>query len=268
LLIGLNKDDERLHDVYHLDLRTNELKMVAKNPGDVVGWSADSDLRVRAAMAATDDGGMELRVRDSADDEWRQFLQWEPDDAMTSSPIGFTHDGKGLYLVDSTGANAAPLYQADIATGTRSKIAGDPDYDVADVLVHPDTHEIQMVAWVRAREEWMVLDDSIRSDIDAVQALNPGDFGIHSRTLDDRTWIVGFMEDDHPVSYHRYDRATGTSTFLFYNRPALATYTLSSMRPISFSSRDGLTIHGYLTLPPGVQGELPLVLLVQFSERR
>jgi len=58
LLIGLNKDDERLHDVYRLDLRTNELKLVAKNPGDVVGWTADSDLRVRAAVAATADGGM------------------------------------------------------------------------------------------------------------------------------------------------------------------------------------------------------------------
>ncbi len=121
LLVGLNKDDERFHDVYHLDLRTNELKLVAKNPGDVVGWSADSDLRVRAAVAATADGGMELRVRDSADGQWRQFLQWKPDDAMTSSPLGFTKDGKALYVIDSTGANAAPLYQIDIETGARSK---------------------------------------------------------------------------------------------------------------------------------------------------
>ena len=262
LLLGLNKDDERLHDVYHLDLRTDELTLVAKNPGDVVGWSADRDLRVRAAIAATVDGGMELRVRDSADGDWQQFLEWKPDDAMTSSPIGFTHDGNGLYVIDSTGANAAPLYQIDIATGTRSRMAGDPDYDVADVLVHPDTHAIQMVAWVRAREEWMVLDESIRSDIDAVRALNPGDFGIHSRTLDDQTWVIEFMEDDRPVSYHRYDRTAGTSTFLFYNRPALAEHALASMQPISFPSRDGLTIHGYLTVPPGVEGELPMVLLV------
>ncbi len=263
LLIGLNKDDERFHDVYRLDLRTNELKLVAKNPGDVVGWTADSDLRVRAAMASTADGGMELRVRGTADDEWRQFLEWKPDDAMTSAPIGFTKNGTALYVVDSTDANAAQLYQIDIESGKRTKIAGDPDYDVADVLIHPDTREIQMVAWVRTHEEWEVFDESIRNDIDAVRALNPGDFGIHSRTLDDSTWIVGFTEDDRPVSYHRYDRATGRSTFLFYNRPALAKYALASMQPISFASRDGLTVHGYLTVPPGFEDQrLPMVLLV------
>jgi len=263
LLLGLNKDDERLHDVYHLDLRTNELKLVAKNPGDVVGWTADSDLRVRAAIAATADGGMELRVRGTADDQWQQFLQWKPDDAMTSSLIGFTKDGAALYVVDSTDTNTAQLYQIDIESGTRSRIAGDSDYDVADVMVHPDTREIQMVAWVRTHEEWEIFDESIRRDIYAVRALNPGDFEIHSRTLDDSTWIARFTEDNLPVWYHRYDRATGRSTFLFYNRPALAEYALASMRPISFASRDGLTVHGYLTAPAGFEGRrLPMVLLV------
>jgi dipeptidyl aminopeptidase/acylaminoacyl peptidase len=120
-----------------------------------------------------------------------------------------------------------------------------------------------MVAWVRTHEEWEVFDESIRNDIDAVRALNPGDFGIHSRTLDDSTWIIGFTEDDRPVSYHRYDRATGRSTFLFYNRPSLAKYALASMQPISFASRDGLTVHGYLTVPPGFEDQrLPMVLLV------
>ena len=67
----MNKEDERLHDVYHLDLTTNELDLVAKNPGDVVGWVADGDFVIRGALATTDDGGTELRVRDGTDDEWR-----------------------------------------------------------------------------------------------------------------------------------------------------------------------------------------------------
>ncbi|HVW32656.1 MAG TPA: S9 family peptidase, partial [Acidimicrobiia bacterium] len=33
LLVGLNKDNPQLHDVYHLDLETGELEMVLKNPG-------------------------------------------------------------------------------------------------------------------------------------------------------------------------------------------------------------------------------------------
>lgn len=56
-LIGMNRDDARYHDVYHLDLRSGDLRQVAKNPGDVVGWVTDLDLKVRAATASTDDGG-------------------------------------------------------------------------------------------------------------------------------------------------------------------------------------------------------------------
>ena len=35
ILLGINKDDVRFHDVYHLNLTTNVLDMVAKNPGNV-----------------------------------------------------------------------------------------------------------------------------------------------------------------------------------------------------------------------------------------
>ena len=263
ILVGLNKDDERFHDVYRLDLRTDALHLIAKNPGDVVGWIADRDLVVRAAVGAIADGAMELRVRDTSDGEWRQLLRWDSDDALTSSPMSFSKDGRFLFIVDSSESNAAQLIRLDLASGNRQVLAHDPEYDVADVLFHPDTYEIQMVAFVRARQEWTILDESIREDIEAVQALNPGDFAVHSRTLDGNTWIAGFTEDDQPVSYHRFDRSTGASTFLFHNRPALAKYSLAFMKPVSYTSRDGLTVHAYLTTPPGLDAvNLPMVLLV------
>src|SRR6185503_2190584 len=53
-LIGLNREDARFHDVYHLDLKSGTLRMVAKNPGDVVGWVVDAEFKVRGATATTD----------------------------------------------------------------------------------------------------------------------------------------------------------------------------------------------------------------------
>ncbi|MHC4159282.1 MAG: TolB family protein, partial [Planctomycetota bacterium] len=41
LLIGMNKEDPKVHDVYHLDLTSGELELVAKNPGNVMSWDAD-----------------------------------------------------------------------------------------------------------------------------------------------------------------------------------------------------------------------------------
>ena len=53
------------------------------------------------------------------------------------------------------------------------------------------------------------------------------------------------------------------STFLFRARPWLDPKTLVEMKPVQFPSRDGLAIHGYLTLPKGVPAEnLPAVMVV------
>jgi dipeptidyl aminopeptidase/acylaminoacyl peptidase len=263
LLVAMNKEDERLHDVYHLDLGSKKLEMVAKNPGNVANWVVDANMVVRGAMASTPEGGFDLLVRDLADAEWRPLLSWDPDDALTSGPVSFTLDGESLYLLDSRGSNAAPLVQFEIASGKTSVIARDNQYDVSDVTLHPDTYEVQLVSFVKARVEHRVLDEAIKPDVKAISQLNAGDFGIYNRTHDDNQWLVGFTQDDRPFSYYAYDRRNKKGTFLFYNRPDLAEYTLAAMQPVAFQARDGFTVHGYLHIPPGgTQQNLPMVLNV------
>jgi dipeptidyl aminopeptidase/acylaminoacyl peptidase len=263
VLVALNKDDERLHDVYHLDLRSNELTLVAKNPGDVTGWVADDALVVRGALATTPDGGSILRLRDTAEGPWRDFIVWSSQDALNSSPLGFTADGQHMHVLDSRDVNATRLLRMDVATGASTVVAEDSRYDVGGVMVHPDSKEMQLVSFVRARREWTVLDSTLAEDVAALERLNPGDFVVVDRTDADDRWVVAFTRDNEPVSYWVYDRATRTGTFLFNTRADLAQYTLAEMRPITFAARDGRTIEGYITLPSGVAPErLPTVLNV------
>jgi dipeptidyl aminopeptidase/acylaminoacyl peptidase len=65
------------------------------------------------------------------------------------------------------------------------------------------------------------------------------------------------------VPYWVSDRATGKARYLFPHRQALTEHTLAPMEPFTYTARDGLEIHGYLTFPPGVQRRgLPAVLVV------
>jgi dipeptidyl aminopeptidase/acylaminoacyl peptidase len=261
LLIAMNRDDERLHDVYHVDLRTGALVQVAKNPGDVSSWLADFGLNVRGAVAATSDGGTMLRVRDDTSGPWRTLVTWGPEDALGSGPVGFTRDGSRLYLLDSRDANTARLVRLDLASGERAVLAEDPRFDVSAVVLHPDTREVQLVGFTRARQEWTVLDRSIEPDVAAIRTLNPGDFAFVDRTHADDTWVVAFTRDTEGVSYWRYDRASRRGRLLFATRPDLSRCTLAEMRPVALTARDGLRVEGYLTLPPGVPPrDLPLVL--------
>lgn len=262
VLLGLNKDNPELHDVYRLDLATGELTKVADNPG-FLGWVPDADLKVRGAMAPQPDGGFAVLVRDDEDADWRPLVTFASDDALGSAALGFTRDGTGMYLVSSVDANTARLVRMDIASGDTQVLAEDPTYDVVGAEIHPVTREPQMVAFMKDRTEWVVLDEQIREDVEAIQKIHDGDFDVVGRDHADATWLVGFDDDDGPVKYYTYDRASRKATFLFDHRPDLAEYELTAMEPFEITARDGMTLRGYLSFPVGVERKrLPAVLNV------
>jgi dipeptidyl aminopeptidase/acylaminoacyl peptidase len=263
LLIAMNKENPQIHDVYHVDLPTGELIRIAQNPGNIVGWVIDAHFKARAGHGARPDGGLDLLVRDNDESEWKTIISWDADNALTSSALGFTKDGQAIYLQDSRGVNAGRLVKLNLANNEVNVIAADPQYDVENVLIHPDTHEIQAVAFNKDRVEWLILDESIRIDFDRIHDIHQGDFSIVGRDDADETWIVAFTVDNGPVPFYAYQRKSQSANFLFDNQPELSHYTLAHMQPISFTARDGLTIHGYLTLPVDKPAsQLPLVLNV------
>ncbi len=263
LLIGMNKENPAVHDVYHLDLTSGELTLIAKNPGNIHQWVADRQFKVRGAVTTLPDGGSELLIREDEHAEWRKLLSWNADDALSSSPVGFTRDGQSLYLEDARDANASRLVRLDLSTNDLSVLIADPHYDIGTVMLHPDSYDVQAVSINKDRNEWTVLDASISKDFEQLRALHPGDFSVISRDDADATWIVAFTADNGPVQFYAYDRKSQHATFLFANQPALDRYTLANMEGVVFTARDGLTVHGYLTLPPGgARAKLPLVLNV------
>jgi dipeptidyl aminopeptidase/acylaminoacyl peptidase len=130
-------------------------------------------------------------------------------------------------------------------------------------VLHPDTRDPQIVAILKDRMTYVVLDPSVQDDLKAIQALHPGDPVFAGRDDPDGTWLVGFTNDTGPVPYFMYDRASRTGRFLFEHQPALSGYELAPMEPFSYQARDGLEIHGYVTFPPGLgRSGLPAVLNV------
>jgi dipeptidyl aminopeptidase/acylaminoacyl peptidase len=76
-------------------------------------------------------------------------------------------------------------------------------------------------------------------------------------------WIVTFDDDRDPGATFLFRRATGGSELLYRSRPWLDPQTLAPMRPVTITSRDGLPLRSYLTLPLDVEPRgLPAVLVV------
>ncbi len=262
VLIGMNKDNPQLHDVYRLELTSGELTKEVENPG-FLGWLADPKLVVRGAFQPLPDGSITALVRDGAGDDWRELMTIPAEDALTTDAVTFSADGQSLLLVSSVGAETARLVRFNLATGEQEVLAEDPEADVSGVRVDPDTREPQIVVVLKDRSEYVVLDPSVADDLAAIRALHHGDPAFVSSDDAEATWLIAFTNDTGPVPYFAYDRASRQGSFLFEHQPALSTYTLAPMVPFSFAARDGLTLHGYVTFPPdGPKSGLPTVLNV------
>ncbi|HEY7199613.1 MAG TPA: S9 family peptidase [Candidatus Dormibacteraeota bacterium] len=259
LLVGLNRRSPELHDIFRLDLPSGELTLIAENSG-YVGMMADHELRVRGAVQATPDGGLVTLVRDDEQAPWRELDRVGLEDALGVGPLGFSADGSSLLMLSSKDANTSRLLRLGL-DGSHQVIFEDAEYDVVGVMTDPDTHEPQMVTVLRDRAQQVVLDQAIAADVERLRALHPGDLSLSGHDHANRTWLAAFTADDGPIAYYLYDRTSGQAQFLFTQRPELERQTLARMEPFSFTARDGLTVHGYLTFPPGLERSgLPAVL--------
>src|SRR5579864_9591604 len=150
VLVGMNRDNPQLHDVYRLDLKTGELAKLIENPG-YVGWLADEDMVVRGAISPLPDGGFDLLVRDSAEDGWRTLLTIPADDVPASHVLAFSGDGTTLLAVSSIGTDTGRLVRISLGPENPASpsepqvLLEDPEADVAGAMLHPDTREPQIV---------------------------------------------------------------------------------------------------------------------------
>ncbi|RME02318.1 MAG: S9 family peptidase [Planctomycetota bacterium] len=261
MLLAINQNNPKLHDLYKLCLKSGKLELVKENTANLISWLVDPNLQLRGGLAPTPDGGFELLLW--KEEQWVKIIHWNPEDALNSRPLTFSKDGHLLYLLDSRNANTAQFVQLNLKTMESHTLAKDEQYDVSTVCFHPQTYHPQLVGFTKARLEWLVLDESIREDIEILSNLQRGDFHIYNRDQNDQFWLVGFSQDNAPHAYYIYDKSAQKADFLFHHRQDLKNYTLAPMRPITYQARDGLTIHGYITFPPRLEPtNLPLVLNV------
>jgi len=262
ILITMNRRDPNVFDVYHLDPRTGESVLDTQNPGRISSFAEDAQLHVRAGLIQHPDASSEIVVRNDDAAPWRTLVEGIADDGQPEL-VGFTPDGAGLLVITSSDANAARLVRYDVATGARTDLLGDPEYDVSHVTFSPRTKRPIAASIVRDRTEWTVLDREYDADFAALAAQVPGDFAVASIDAADRIWLVSSVVDNGSSAYWTYDRNDERAQRLFVTRPALERYTLASMQPVMYAARDGLTIHGYLTAPAGAEARnQPAVLLV------
>lgn len=269
LLVGLNNRDPRYSDVHLLDLATGKLTLVMKNDS-YAGFMADNNLELRMATRPNAKGGTDFFPIANGTVSDTPIESTTLDDALTTSPAGFTTDGKTLYWIDSRGRDTAALYAQDVASGKKTLIAENPRADLGGTLRDPVTGKVLAYSVNYLRNEWTALDPATKASFDFLRGKLQGDWGVQDSSEDNSIWIVWNDPVTAPSATYVHDRKAGTLTPFYTARPELVGAPLQPMYAREIKARDGLTLPSYLTLPPdsdsnadGVPDRpVPLVMLV------
>jgi dipeptidyl aminopeptidase/acylaminoacyl peptidase len=269
ILVGLNNRDPKWHDVYSLNLKTGKLTLVQRNNG-YAGFIADDDLKLRIASKSRDDGGTDYYRITNGAIEKTPFGSVTLEDSLTTSPAGFTADGKTLYWIDSRGRNTAALIAQNVATGERKVLGESPKADIGALLQNPKTFEVEAFQAEYLKPDWTPLDQNVGAALDWLKAKLKASPVVQGRTEADDKWIVSADPVVEPSSVYLFDRKAGNLTKLYTGRPELIGAPLVPMWPVEIKSRDGLTLPSYLTLPATADANhdgradapVPLVLFV------
>ncbi|MEO7634119.1 MAG: S9 family peptidase [Sphingomicrobium sp.] len=269
ILVGLNNRDAKWHDVHSLNLKTGKLTLVERNNG-YAGYLADDDLKLRMAIKSRDDGGSEYYRMTGGKVEAKPFATITLEDSLTTSPAGFTADGKTLYWIDSRGRNTAALIAQDVASGATEVIGESAKADVGTVLQNPTTLRAEAYRADYLRPEWSPLDKDIGATLDWLKTKLGATPTVQARTDADDKWVVSVDPVIEPASVYLFDRKAGSLTKMYTGRPQLVGAPLMPMWPVEIPSRDGLTLPSYLTLPAGADANrdgiadqpVPMVLFV------
>ncbi len=269
MLIGLNNRDARYHDVHLLDLNTGKTSLVMKNDS-YAGFLADNNLTLRMATRPNEQGGTDFFPVTNGTVADKPIESTTLDDALTTSPAGFTTDGKTLYWIDSRGRDTAALFAQDVATGKKTLIAENARADLGGTLRDPVTGEVKAYSVNYLRNEWTATEPKTKASFDFLRSKLQGDWGVQSGTDDDSKWLVWNDPVTAPSQVYLYDRNAATLTPFYTSRPELVGAPLQPMHAREIKARDGLTLPSYLTLPPGSDSNsdgvpdrpVPLVMVV------
>ncbi len=260
MLIGINKRNKEIFDVYKINVKSGEMKLAAENPGNIIGWVTDHDGNIRVA-STTDGVNTSLLYRENEKDPFRTILTTNFKESV--SPLFFTFDNKYLYASSNIGRDKGAIIKYDIANGKELEtIFEHPEVDITDLNFSKKRKVLTSINYTTWKRQRKFLDQHTEDIFTSLQSKLPNyEIILTSENKNENIYTVRTFSDRSLGSFYVYEVEVNKLTKLADISPWLNENDLCEMKPISYTSRDGLKINGYLTLPKGKDPKnLPVVI--------
>ena len=264
VVIGLNKRNKQVFDPYRLNLKTGEISILAENPGNIQGWMFDHNGKLRIATAIVDGVNQSILYRENEEEEFKTIITTNFKEGF--NPQFFTFDNKNIIGSSNLGRDKSAIVEFDPITAKEVRVLyANKDYDVNGVGYSTKRKVITAAYFESWKSERHYFDSTSKVTFEKIQKQLAGyEIGITGLNKDENILILRTYSDKSLGAYYIYNSDDDKMEKIVDVSPWIDENEMSSQLPITYQSRDGLKINGYLTLPKGYNMEnaknLPVVI--------
>ncbi|MCU7988342.1 alpha/beta hydrolase family protein [Shewanella sp. SW24] len=257
----INLDVELLQDVYRVDLFNGTRKRITGSPIGRARFMTDHQGEVR--FVAGEDSKNITKVF------YRKDGNWVNTDKLNLGladfkPLSFADDKNTIYAAGRSQGETLGVYKINLETGDKTEIIQDENVDPSNFWINGTNKQLYAVEFENGYPSYAFVDteDSHAKLLkDLLGALPGHQVRIVSETRDAEKLVVLAFNDRNPGEYYIFDTKKLKLEYLAAAKKWLDPEQMADVKPISFTSRDGKQLHGYLTLPYGKEAKnLPLVV--------
>ena len=255
MIISMNKNNPQVFDPYKINIITGEIEQLYENTdltNPIMGYEFDKDGHLRGFSRLKNGINTELYYAVSPGDfQLMKTTKWDD----TFSILNFNYASNNpheAYVLSNLESDKSKIYLYDLAKDQSIKeLFSNNNYDVSGMDISRNRNwELDYFSYEGEKYEIVPVSKYYKKLHAKLQKEFPDYvFYLSDHTDDESRYLIYVTSDKLYGKYYSYDVNKDEIKLLFDLMPQLKEDDMAEMRPISFQSRDGLSIHGYITLP-------------------
>lgn len=255
MIISMNKNNPQVFDPYKININSGELEQLYENTdlvNPIMGYEFDKDGNLRGFARLKDGINSEIYYAvEPGKFELLKTTKW--DDTYSIKSFNYaTENPHDAYVVSNLDSDKSRIYLYDLEKDeVIEELFSNENYDVSGVSISRKRNwELDYFSYEGEKYHIIPVSDYYKKlHARLEKEFSNYDFYISAKTDNEDQYLIYVTSDKLYGKYYSYDVAKDEVKLLFDLMPQLNEADMAEMRPISFKSRDGVLIHGYITLP-------------------
>jgi len=262
MIIELNNRIPQVFDPYRINITSGKMELLYENPGNITGWDTDHDGKLRIAYV-TNGVDTSILYRQNESDDFKEVITTNFKETLAPQFFDFDN-GNIVYALSNLGRDKLAVVKYDLKENTEiEEIYINDDVDVDDINFSEKRKVLTTIEYTDSKIHRKYLDEETKQIFTKIENElgTENEYYIASSNKNEDKFLIYVSNDVSRGTYFFYDQESDVLKKMADLSPWLNSDYMAKMTAITYTSRDGLKINGYLTLPLGREAKnLPVVV--------